>query len=90
VVAAPQGGRRPPWGGPAPAWAPTLPHFAWSLPPRGGPARLRAAGRRAGLLAPTLPHFVWSLPPKGAQPAFGRPGGGLTASLQVCGIKKGA
>ena len=28
-------------------------------------------------VAPTLPHFVWSLPPEGAQPALGRPGGGL-------------
>jgi hypothetical protein len=32
-------------------------------------------------MAPTLPHFVWSLPPKGAQPAFGRPGGGLTGAF---------
>ena len=32
-------------------------------------------------MAPTLPHFVWSLLPKGAQPAFGRPGGGLTGAF---------
>ncbi|RUP32661.1 MAG: hypothetical protein EKK45_05575 [Curvibacter sp.] len=31
-------------------------------------------------VAPTLPHFVWSLPPEGAQPAFGRPGGGLNVA----------
>lgn len=28
-------------------------------------------------MAPTLRHCVWSLPPEGAQPALGRPGGGL-------------
>ncbi len=29
-------------------------------------------------MTPTLPHCVSTLPPEGAQPAFGRPGGGLT------------
>src|SRR5450830_644089 len=51
-------------------------------PPWGGPA----AGWSE---APTLPHCVWSLPPKGAQPALGRPGGGLDCwpprSLTSCG-----
>jgi general secretion pathway protein J len=39
-------------------------------------------------MAPTLPHCVSSLPPKGAQPAFGRPGGGLMApTLAPCGTR---
>jgi len=59
--------------------APTVVHFV-SLPaPRGG--RRPPWGGPAPAWAPTLSHFVWSLPPKGAQPAFGRPGGGLTSSF---------
>src|SRR5450830_71400 len=64
----------PPGGDGGGGLSPHAPSLRVVAAPRGGPARLRAAGRRAdsfvvGLLelqeGLSAPHFVWSLPPRG-------------------------
>src|SRR5450830_1045054 len=65
----------PPGGDGGGGLSPHAPSLRVVAAPRGGPARLRAAGRRAdsfvvGLLelqeGLSAPHFVWSLSPRGA------------------------
>src|SRR5450830_1733118 len=70
----------PPGGDGGGGLSPHAPSLRVVAAPRGGPARLRAAGRRAdsfvvGLLelqeGLSAPHFVWSLSPRGAAGRLG-------------------
>ena len=79
-AALPPEGANPPWGGPAvDSFAPMLAAARAALPPaRPAPYPKQTwQTRLVGLLPPSLPLRVLRCPPEGANPALGRPGGGL-------------